>query len=151
MGWAASSTEASGVATVLCRRPRASVNAARGRSARSASWSAWRSLRAASREGVKFSSGTHDAGAKGPVGVGARALARALLPRDRTRRLRTMYRPGDHVIPQDLPRRFVCRVVEAENLRLRAGICQVLKLGPLEGAWGPGTDPSCSARQMPAA
>jgi hypothetical protein len=50
-----------------------------------------------------------------------------------------MYRPGDHVIPQDLPRRFVCRVIETENLRLRAGTCQVLKLAPLEGPWPPGT------------
>ena len=46
------------------------------------------------------------------------------------------YRPGDYVSPADLPRRFVCRVLEAESIH---GGAQILKLEPLEGPWSRGT------------
>jgi hypothetical protein len=52
---------------------------------------------------------------------------------------RMIYHSGDYVCPSDLTRRFLCRVVDAENVRIRSGIAQILKLEPLEGPWPPGT------------
>jgi hypothetical protein len=49
------------------------------------------------------------------------------------------YQPGDHVYPTDLPRRFVCRVMEAEAVQLNDEVSQILKLEPLEGPWPAGT------------
>ena len=49
------------------------------------------------------------------------------------------YHTGDYVYPSDLPRRVLCRVVQAEALDLRSGSAQVLKLEPLEGPWPAGT------------
>jgi len=46
------------------------------------------------------------------------------------------YRPGDYVSPADLPRRFVCHVLEVESMD---GGAQILKLEPLEGPWSRGT------------
>lgn len=54
--------------------------------------------------------------------------------------MRTMtYHPGDCVYPADLPRRFLCRVAQAERVRIHAGSFQILTLEPLEGPWRPGT------------
>ena len=50
-----------------------------------------------------------------------------------------LYQPGDYVYPADLPRRHLCRVQQAETLRLRGGVAQVLRLEPLEGPWPTGT------------
>ena len=50
-----------------------------------------------------------------------------------------LYQTGDHVSPSDLPRRFLCRVEQAESFKVRDGIAQILKLGPLEGPWPAGT------------
>jgi hypothetical protein len=49
------------------------------------------------------------------------------------------YKPGDHVYPSDLPRRFLCRVEQVESFRVRDGVTQILKLEPLEGPWLVGT------------
>ena len=49
------------------------------------------------------------------------------------------YRPGDHVFPTDLPRRFMCRVLEAESIDGGSRHGQILKLKPLEGPWPSGT------------
>lgn len=49
------------------------------------------------------------------------------------------YRPGDCVYPADLPRRFLCRVRQAERVRIRGGTFQILELEPLEGPWRSGT------------
>ena len=50
-----------------------------------------------------------------------------------------LYEPGDHVCPSDLPRRFLCRVVEVESFEVGDGAAQILKLEPLEGPWSAGT------------
>jgi hypothetical protein len=50
-----------------------------------------------------------------------------------------IYQPGDYVYPADLPRPMLCRVTRAENLAIRKGTPQVLKLEPLEGPWPSGT------------
>jgi len=50
-----------------------------------------------------------------------------------------IYQPGDYVYPADLPRPMLCRVTRAENLAIRKGTSQVLKLEPLEGPWPSGT------------
>ena len=50
-----------------------------------------------------------------------------------------MYRAGDHVYPADLPRRFLCRVMDTEAFRAPTGERQLLRLVPLEGPWAPGT------------
>ena len=50
-----------------------------------------------------------------------------------------MYRFGDSVYPSDLARRFLCRVVGAEAVRVQAAVAQILKLEPLEGPWPSGT------------
>src|SRR5262245_23792976 len=42
-----------------------------------------------------------------------------------------LYQPGDYVYPADLPRRLLCRVQQAETLRLRGGVAQMLRLEPL--------------------
>jgi len=49
------------------------------------------------------------------------------------------YRPGDLVFPADLPRRFVCRVIQAEPTDVSSAHWQILKLEPLEGPWPSGT------------
>ena len=49
------------------------------------------------------------------------------------------FKRGDYVYPQDLPRRFLCLVSEAEPLHVRGGKAQILKLAPLEGPWPEGT------------
>jgi hypothetical protein len=51
----------------------------------------------------------------------------------------TTYRTGDYVFPTDLPRRFLCRVMQAETLAVGRESCQILKLEPLEGPWPAGT------------
>jgi hypothetical protein len=50
------------------------------------------------------------------------------------------YRPGDWVIPTDLPHTHVCRVLRAERLPARAGGGQILTLLPLGGPWPPATE-----------
>ena len=50
-----------------------------------------------------------------------------------------LYQPGDHVCPSDLPRRFLCRVEQAESFEVAAGAAQILRLKPLEGPWPAGT------------
>ena len=50
-----------------------------------------------------------------------------------------MYRTGDYVFPTDLPRRFLCRVNQAETLRVGGEQSQILRLEPLEGPWPAGT------------
>ena len=50
-----------------------------------------------------------------------------------------LYQPGDYVYPADLPRRLLCRVQQAETLKLRGGVAQMLRLEPLEGPWPTGT------------
>ena len=50
-----------------------------------------------------------------------------------------MYHPGDYAYLEDLPRRFLCRVVEADGVGVDVGPAQVLKLAPLGGPWPPGT------------
>ncbi|HJQ84184.1 MAG TPA: hypothetical protein VKA21_08915 [Candidatus Binatia bacterium] len=50
------------------------------------------------------------------------------------------YRAGDYVYPTDLPRRFLCRVMQAETLAVGRESCQILKLEPLEGPWPSGTN-----------
>jgi len=50
-----------------------------------------------------------------------------------------MYDRGDHVFVTDLPRPFLCRVVEAETFKVDSGRSQMLKLAPLEGPWPPET------------
>ena len=49
------------------------------------------------------------------------------------------YHEGDVVYPADLPRRFPCRVVQAERLCMENGSTQVLRLVPLTGPWPDGT------------
>src|SRR5262245_32378525 len=49
------------------------------------------------------------------------------------------YRTGDCVYPADLPRRFLCRVTEAQSFAMGGEHFQILKLEPLEGPWRPGT------------
>ena len=51
-----------------------------------------------------------------------------------------LYQPGDYVYPADLPRPHLCRVKQAETLRIRGGHAQVLRLEPLDGPWPSGTD-----------
>ena len=50
-----------------------------------------------------------------------------------------MYTRGDHVFLTDLPRRFLCRVVDAESFNVGSARSQMLKLAPLEGPWTPDT------------
>jgi len=50
-----------------------------------------------------------------------------------------LYRTGDYVCPADLPRRFVCRITQAERIDVGATDSQILKLRPLEGPWPPRT------------
>ena len=50
-----------------------------------------------------------------------------------------LYEPGDYVCPSDLPRRFLCRVEQAESFEVGDGLSQILKLEPLEGPWPAGT------------
>ena len=50
-----------------------------------------------------------------------------------------LYQPGDYVCPSDLPRRFLCRVEQAESFKVGDVLSQILKLEPLEGPWPPGT------------
>jgi hypothetical protein len=49
--------------------------------------------------------------------------------------------PGDHVCPSDVPRRFPCRVEQAESFKVRDGLAQILKLEPLGTPWQAGTHP----------
>jgi len=49
------------------------------------------------------------------------------------------YQEGDIVYPADLPRRFPCRVVQAERLSMENGSMQILRLEPLAGPWPDGT------------
>jgi len=49
------------------------------------------------------------------------------------------YHTGDIVYPADLPRRFPCRVEQAEHLTMPSGSTQVLRLKPLTGPWPGGT------------
>jgi hypothetical protein len=49
------------------------------------------------------------------------------------------YGPGDWVYPADLPRRFLCRVIDAQRIRITGGCFQVLALEPIEGPWPAGT------------
>jgi hypothetical protein len=49
------------------------------------------------------------------------------------------FRLGDYVYPNDLPRRFPCRVTDAETLALASGMTQLLRLAPLVGPWPDGT------------
>ena len=48
------------------------------------------------------------------------------------------YHAGDHVYTE-LPRRVLCRVLEAESISLHCGAIQLLKLEPLEGPRRSGT------------
>jgi len=50
-----------------------------------------------------------------------------------------LYQPGDYVCPSDLPRRFLCRVEQADSFNVGEGLAQILKLEPLEGPWPAGT------------
>jgi hypothetical protein len=50
-----------------------------------------------------------------------------------------IYQSGDYVYPADLPRPVLCRVSKAENVHVRNGLSQILKLEPLEGPWPVGT------------
>jgi hypothetical protein len=50
-----------------------------------------------------------------------------------------IYQSGDYVYPADLPRPVLCRVSKAENVHVRNGLSQILKLEPLEGPWPAGT------------
>ena len=50
-----------------------------------------------------------------------------------------MYDRGDHVFITDLPRPFLCRVVDAETFNVGSGRSQLLKLAPLGGPWPPDT------------
>jgi hypothetical protein len=50
-----------------------------------------------------------------------------------------LYQLGDYVCPSDLPRRFLCRVKQAESFKVGDGLSQLLKLEPLEGPWPAGT------------
>jgi hypothetical protein len=45
-------------------------------------------------------------------------------------------RLGDYVYPNDLPRRFPCRVTDTETLALPSGVTQLLRLAP---PWPAGT------------
>jgi len=49
------------------------------------------------------------------------------------------YECGDYVCPTDLPRRFVCKISDAETVGLGAETIQILKLEPMEGPWPVGT------------
>ncbi|HEY2385447.1 MAG TPA: hypothetical protein VGK30_00680 [Candidatus Binatia bacterium] len=49
------------------------------------------------------------------------------------------YHEGDVVYPADLPRRFPCKVLQAEWLTMENGSTQVLRLAPLTGPWPDGT------------
>jgi hypothetical protein len=49
------------------------------------------------------------------------------------------YHRGDLVYPTDLPQRFLCRIVEAQDVRITTGRFQILQLEPVEGPWAPGT------------
>jgi hypothetical protein len=46
-----------------------------------------------------------------------------------------MYRPGDYVIPLDLPRPLLCRVAGTECARTSSGEYQILTLEPLQAPW----------------
>ena len=46
-----------------------------------------------------------------------------------------MYDRGDHVLLTDLPRPFLCRVLDAETFNVGPNRSQMLKLAPLEGPW----------------
>ncbi len=50
-----------------------------------------------------------------------------------------VYRTGDYVCPADLPRRFVCKITQAERIDVGSSDSQILKLRPLEGPWPPRT------------
>ena len=50
-----------------------------------------------------------------------------------------IYQSGDYVYPADLPRPVLCRVSKAENVHVRNGLSQILKLEPLDGPWPEGT------------
>jgi hypothetical protein len=50
-----------------------------------------------------------------------------------------IYQSGDYVYPADLPRPVLCRVSKAENVHVRNGLSQILRLEPLEGPWPTGT------------
>ena len=50
-----------------------------------------------------------------------------------------IYQSGDYVYPADLPRAVLCRVSKAENVHVRTGMSQILRLEPLEGPWPAGT------------
>lgn len=50
-----------------------------------------------------------------------------------------MYDRGDYVFLTDLPRPFLCRVLDAETFRVGPTRSQMLKLAPLEGPWPPDT------------
>jgi hypothetical protein len=74
------------------------------------------------------------------AGADARGVsARHLLNWLRGGEVMRPFQPGDHVYPTDLPRRFVCRVMEADAVQLNGPVSQVLKLEPLEGPWPAGT------------
>lgn len=49
------------------------------------------------------------------------------------------YETGDYVFPTDLPRRFLCQVVQAEMFNVGGASTQILRLEPLEGPWPRGT------------
>ena len=46
-----------------------------------------------------------------------------------------MYDRGDYVFLADLPRPFLCRVLDVETFTVGSGRSQMLKLAPLEGPW----------------
>jgi len=46
-----------------------------------------------------------------------------------------VFRPGDYVIPADLPRRLLCRVTSTETGTTRDGVFQILTLEPVERPW----------------
>ena len=50
-----------------------------------------------------------------------------------------LFRLGDYVCPNDLPRRFPCRITGTETLALPSGVTQLLQLAPLAGPWPAGT------------
>ena len=49
--------------------------------------------------------------------------------------MKNMYRAGDYVYPNDLPRRWLCRVTKAESAEACGREFQILTLEPLEGPW----------------
>jgi len=46
-----------------------------------------------------------------------------------------MYDRGDYVFLVDLPRPFLCRVLDAETFTVGSSRSQMLKLAPLDGPW----------------